>query len=61
MKKAILTTIASATIATVLASSAFAGTTIRTIGNSTYINTTTSSGGFSSTVCRTIGNTVYCN
>ena len=61
MKNIVIAAITSATIATVLASSAFAGTTIRTIGNSTYINTTTSSGGFSSTVCNTIGTTVYCN
>ena len=61
MKNIIIATIVSATITTVLASSAFAGTTVLTIGDLTYITTTTSFGGFSSTVCNAIGTTVYCN
>ena len=39
---------------------AHATTTIRTIGNHTYINTY-GSGGYSQTVCSTVGTTVYCN
>ncbi len=60
MKMIILTAIAAATLTVSIATTASAGTTIRTIGNATYINTY-GSGGYSSTVCRTIGNTIYCN
>ena len=58
MKKIVLAAITTLTLATT--ASAWQ-TTIRTIGNSTYIDSYSSSGGYSSTVCRYIGTTIYCN
>lgn len=56
MKNIALTAAAIVSVAT----ASQAKTTIKTIGNHTYINSYGTSG-FSSTVCTTIGTTVYCN